>query len=189
MKILLILTICVLTLSSSPSIATAEQYCVQKQSSDGQEEYTCTKNPLKDLFPEIYKENDELLTNNEDIDPSDPFEPIYDDEDITKDIMRYRLKILSKVINLGAKQRISGSVSEQKSVVRVLYKMEQYIWNEILSKKQRFKNGTLMSQCKNENELCAFWASVGECDSNRGFMLVNCAASCRLCMLLYANFD
>jgi hypothetical protein len=40
---------------------------------------------------------------------------------------------------------------------------------------------------KNRHELCAFWTSVGECESNRGFMLDNCPASCRLCLLSSIN--
>ena len=40
---------------------------------------------------------------------------------------------------------------------------------------------------KNDHELCAFWTSVGECESNRGFMLENCAAACRLCLLANTN--
>jgi len=45
------------------------------------------------------------------------------------------------------------------------------------------------SICQNTNELCAFWTSVGECESNRGFMLSHCSASCRLCALLYMNLN
>ena len=40
---------------------------------------------------------------------------------------------------------------------------------------------------KNDHELCAFWTSVGECETNRGFMLDNCPAACRLCLLSNTN--
>ncbi len=41
---------------------------------------------------------------------------------------------------------------------------------------------------KNNHDLCAFWTSVGECDSNRIFMQDNCAAACQLCLLASTNF-
>lgn len=37
---------------------------------------------------------------------------------------------------------------------------------------------------KNKNELCAFWTYVGECESNRGFMMENCAAACKMCLAM-----
>lgn len=40
---------------------------------------------------------------------------------------------------------------------------------------------------KNYHELCAFWSSVGECETNRIFMMENCVAACRLCLLASVN--
>ena len=42
---------------------------------------------------------------------------------------------------------------------------------------------------KNDHELCAFWTSVNECETNRGFMLDNCPAACRLCLLANTNMQ
>lgn len=86
----------------------------------------------------------------------------------------------------GKRQRIDGSVSEKMAVRRVLQQMEYYFRTEVLS---RPEYSTIRDKCHNYNELCAFWTSVGECESNRGFMLLNCAASCRLCLHLYTNFN
>ena len=36
----------------------------------------------------------------------------------------------------------------------------------------------------NRNELCSFWAFLGECDKNQAFMLTNCAPSCKSCHLI-----
>ena len=44
-----------------------------------------------------------------------------------------------------------------------------------------------VSFSKNVHELCAFWTSVGECESNRKFMLEHCPAACRLCLLSNIN--
>lgn len=42
----------------------------------------------------------------------------------------------------------------------------------------------VLSKCLNRNELCAFWASLGECDANKAYMVTNCAPSCRTCHLI-----
>ena len=84
----------------------------------------------------------------------------------------------------GVPQRVDGSVSEKWAALKVLYQMEYYFRTEVLARPEYALAEAL---CINHNELCAFWASVGECDNNRGFMLNNCAAACRLCLLLHTN--
>uniref|UniRef100_A0A6U3TZM8 ShKT domain-containing protein n=1 Tax=Ditylum brightwellii TaxID=49249 RepID=A0A6U3TZM8_9STRA len=86
----------------------------------------------------------------------------------------------------GVTQRVDGNEVEREAVRHILRQMENYFQNEVLSKPQY---ESVRGRCKNMNELCAFWASVGECESNRGFMLTNCAASCRLCLLLHTNLN
>lgn len=41
--------------------------------------------------------------------------------------------------------------------------------------------------CKNTNSQCAFWATVGECDANPGYMHVNCAPVCFTCEKLHVE--
>jgi len=45
----------------------------------------------------------------------------------------------------------------------------------------------IVKECKNRNELCAFWAAIGECEVNPAFMVVKCAPSCKSCHLI--DFD
>ena len=101
---------------------------------------------------------------------------------------RNALQYLSK-LKIGAPQRIDGSTSEQIAVQKVILQMEDYFKNEILAHPLLYSQVVEYGLCQNTNELCAFWTSVGECESNRGFMLTNCAASCRLCALLYMNLN
>jgi prolyl 4-hydroxylase len=35
--------------------------------------------------------------------------------------------------------------------------------------------------CKNQHELCTFWAMQGECEANPGYMKVQCGPSCQSC--------
>jgi hypothetical protein len=43
------------------------------------------------------------------------------------------------------------------------------------------KYGTVRGICKNSHNLCALWAIQGECESNSGYMMVNCAPVCESC--------
>jgi len=89
-------------------------------------------------------------------------------------------------MNLGVEQRITGSESEQLKIRNVLRKMYTYFEEEVLS---RSEYEHVRRRCKNDHELCAFWTSVNECETNRGFMLDNCPAACRLCLLANTNMQ
>lgn len=88
--------------------------------------------------------------------------------------------------NRGVQQRRDGSDTEREAVQSVVDQMEDYFLFEVFGKPEY---ASVRGQCKNMNELCAFWASVGECETNRGFMLNNCAAACRLCLLQHTTLD
>lgn len=88
------------------------------------------------------------------------------------------------MVHLGVSQRLSGSEQEIQRVQEVLSDMIRYIDEEVMS---RSEYEHVRESCVNQHELCAFWTSVGECESNRVFMLQNCAAACRLCLLKSVN--
>ncbi|KAL7520793.1 hypothetical protein ACHAWX_006181 [Stephanocyclus meneghinianus] len=87
-------------------------------------------------------------------------------------------------VNLGVNQRLSGTEEEIQKVRDVMLEMISYFDHEVMS---RSEYEHVRGSCRNDHELCAFWASVGECESNRVFMLQNCAAACRLCLLQATN--
>lgn len=41
-----------------------------------------------------------------------------------------------------------------------------------------------IDKCKNKNSLCSFWASIGQCEKNKAFMVTNCAPACKSCHLI-----
>ena len=88
------------------------------------------------------------------------------------------------MINTGVNQRLSGSEEEINKVREVLADMMRYMDEEVMT---RSEYEHVRDSCRNDHELCAFWTSVGECESNRVFMLQNCAAACRLCLLKNTN--
>eukprot|EP00568_Trieres_chinensis_P001490 CAMPEP_0183295324 /NCGR_PEP_ID=MMETSP0160_2-20130417/3328_1 /TAXON_ID=2839 ORGANISM="Odontella Sinensis, Strain Grunow 1884" /NCGR_SAMPLE_ID=MMETSP0160_2 /ASSEMBLY_ACC=CAM_ASM_000250 /LENGTH=162 /DNA_ID=CAMNT_0025456793 /DNA_START=32 /DNA_END=520 /DNA_ORIENTATION=+ len=89
-------------------------------------------------------------------------------------------------LNRGVQQRIDGSEAEREAVKDILDMMEDYFLHEVFG---RPEYSNVRGRCKNMNELCAFWTSVGECETNRGFMLNNCAAACRLCLLQHTSLE
>mmetsp|Transcript_16857 Transcript_16857/g.26323 ORF Transcript_16857/g.26323 Transcript_16857/m.26323 type:complete len:135 (-) Transcript_16857:1005-1409(-) len=88
-------------------------------------------------------------------------------------------------IQPGVLQRISGSAAEQQRIVDVIDRMHDYLAEEVMSRPEYVH---VRTKCKNNHDLCAFWTSVGECETNRIFMQDNCAAACQLCLLASTNF-
>lgn len=56
--------------------------------------------------------------------------------------------------------------------------MQWYIYFLTNLKKNPFLGSTV---CIDRHRLCNFWASINECESNKVWMLVQCAKSCKSC--------
>mmetsp|Transcript_27833 Transcript_27833/g.59514 ORF Transcript_27833/g.59514 Transcript_27833/m.59514 type:complete len:153 (+) Transcript_27833:80-538(+) len=102
----------------------------------------------------------------------------------TREVLEMRTRYDDISINVGVTQRIDGSDAEKQAVRDILKHMDDYFFHEVLALPEY---DYARSRCKNSNELCAFWSSVGECESNRVFMLTNCPAACRFCLLLHSG--
>ena len=61
---------------------------------------------------------------------------------------------------------------------------KSYMANVVMVEKS-YKS--VRDRCKNEHELCSFWAMLGECDKNPSYMKVNCAPACQSCEQLDFN--
>lgn len=45
----------------------------------------------------------------------------------------------------------------------------------------------LLNRCRNNHELCSFWAHIGECEKNEAYMATNCGPACHTCNLIDIN--
>ena len=50
-----------------------------------------------------------------------------------------------------------------------------------LEKEKKWVRPPAVSGCTNKDERCDFWAEIGECAKNPGYMRQSCAASCGTC--------
>lgn len=78
----------------------------------------------------------------------------------------------------GVPQRIEGSRKED--VALRIKKIAQYMASDTVEELEE----NIRNNCQNRNDLCAFWAVIGECDNNKAYMATNCAPACETCHLI-----
>lgn len=99
--------------------------------------------------------------------------------EMEEDRMKYVEDILSKTANFGEIQTASGD--KKHRTIEIVREMIEYMeqsneFNELPPKIQQ--------NCRNKNELCSFWAVIGECENNKSYMKIQCAPACRTCHLI-----
>lgn len=83
-----------------------------------------------------------------------------------------------KQTTIGVAQLSGGEDEEKERTNEVLTEMVKYL-REVVLVQKGYKN--MYRQCVNTHELCAFWASLGECDSNPNYMSSGCMLACKKC--------
>lgn len=83
-----------------------------------------------------------------------------------------------KKTTIGVAQSTGGNEMEQQGTNDVLFEMVRYLREEVLVE-EGYEN--MYRQCINQHELCAFWASVGECKNNPAYMGSSCMLACKKC--------
>mmetsp|Transcript_19033 Transcript_19033/g.39883 ORF Transcript_19033/g.39883 Transcript_19033/m.39883 type:complete len:542 (-) Transcript_19033:463-2088(-) len=90
---------------------------------------------------------------------------------------------VNDLVQASTKFGVVQSVAEgnhKQATLDTMQKMMDYLdSNEYTSLPSKIKKN-----CKNNNELCAFWAAIGECEKNISFMKVQCAPACQSCHLI-----
>jgi prolyl 4-hydroxylase len=78
----------------------------------------------------------------------------------------------------GETQRAEGAQAAE--TLEIIEKSVQYMQSDQFTA----LSAEIRENCQNRNELCAFWAVIGECDNNKAYMQTNCAPSCRSCHMI-----
>lgn len=86
--------------------------------------------------------------------------------------------LLEKSETFGDRQTATGN--QKDATIKVVKETLQYMDSDEFANLPR----ATRENCKNRNELCAFWAVIGECEKNKAFMQTKCAPSCKTCDLL-----
>jgi len=87
--------------------------------------------------------------------------------------------MLEQTAKFGPIQTAEGDRAKQtldnvKSMLEYMEKSDDY-----LSLPSKIKEN-----CRNNKNLCSFWAAIGECEKNKSFMKVQCAPACNTCHLI-----
>mmetsp|Transcript_22120 Transcript_22120/g.48103 ORF Transcript_22120/g.48103 Transcript_22120/m.48103 type:complete len:212 (-) Transcript_22120:345-980(-) len=83
--------------------------------------------------------------------------------------------------NFGIPQTIEGSGDENKRMKGVANSMENYLKHWIMAYEHV---ESLKERCTNKHDKCVFWASIGECMKNPGYMESDCILACQVCSKL-----
>ena len=87
-------------------------------------------------------------------------------------------------VDMGEPQTIEGTKADE--TLDIFQKSVLYKKNEIVAQPEKHKPG-VQADCVNKHELCAFWATIGECTANPNYMKLQCGPSCRSCHLIDIN--
>ena len=85
--------------------------------------------------------------------------------------------LLTEAEQFGERQKVNGD--DAAKVMETVRDSVAYMKNGVSTLPDN-----VLKLCQNRNELCAFWATIGECAKNAAFMTTNCAPSCRTCDLI-----
>lgn len=99
-------------------------------------------------------------------------------EDIDRILDDEQERLLDQSEDFGVRQKAEGSSTAD--TLEVIQKAIVYMKDD----KTRALPQTILDVCLNRHELCAFWATIGECDNNAAYMVTNCAPSCGTCQLI-----
>jgi len=86
--------------------------------------------------------------------------------------------VFLKRTTIGVAQSNGGQDNEIKKTTEILAEMVRYLREEVLVEKG-YEN--MYKLCVNTHELCAFWASLGECVHNPDYMKSGCTLACKTC--------
>merc|ERR1712194_297385 len=90
-------------------------------------------------------------------------------------------KLLNEIEKYGVSQIIGEVEEEVETALNVIQFSVRYMERLL----DIYPEDILLNKCRNKNKSCAFWASLGECQSVKSghFMETNCGPSCLKCTI------
>jgi len=82
----------------------------------------------------------------------------------------------------GVSQKLDGANVDESS--KFIDHWRSYMINVVM---RDSSYSEVRDRCKNQDEMCSFWAMIGECDKNPSYMKINCAPACLSCDSLDFN--
>eukprot|EP00525_Craspedostauros_australis_P008656 CAMPEP_0198134680 /NCGR_PEP_ID=MMETSP1442-20131203/60200_1 /TAXON_ID= /ORGANISM="Craspedostauros australis, Strain CCMP3328" /LENGTH=346 /DNA_ID=CAMNT_0043795827 /DNA_START=313 /DNA_END=1353 /DNA_ORIENTATION=+ len=79
-------------------------------------------------------------------------------------------------ISFGENQKVTGV--DSVTTMRIIEEMVEYMTDTVYANTNM---QDVASECQVRNELCAFWAAIGECKVNPSYMKLQCAPACKTC--------
>jgi len=92
--------------------------------------------------------------------------------------------LIREVTKYGKPQNVEGK--DAKATLEVIQKTVDYMKNVVLMGEIDLDEA-IVGECTNKESLCAFWAAIGECQVNPGYMKLKCAPSCQTCDMIDIN--
>lgn len=97
------------------------------------------------------------------------------------EVSRPEQLILDWTETVGIRQTATGS-EKQQTIDKI--KASKLYWEKEATEALP---ADLLDKCRNQNELCSFWAVLGECEKNSAYMATNCGPACNTCHLIDIN--
>ncbi|KAL3780752.1 hypothetical protein ACHAW5_006422 [Stephanodiscus triporus] len=94
-------------------------------------------------------------------------------------------RLMEAVAKYGVAQRVEGKKAPE--TLDVIRRTVNYMENDIYTNSTYDLSEEILAECTNREDLCAFWAVIGECEKNPTYMKTKCAPSCRTCELIDIN--
>lgn len=88
------------------------------------------------------------------------------------------LQTMEQSTAFGLKQVASG-VDMKATLIRIVESA-----NYMKDAKTQSLPKDILDNCSNKHEMCAFWATVGECEKNKAYMTTQCSPSCFSCNMI-----